>query len=169
MRARIVVLSVLTFALALPSLSAQASPKTVTQVRGSWIETGGACVPQGIEGTVLHLTCTGTAAAVGTWTGVWVEDVDLYLDLETDDVWGSAHETFTGRAADGTSGSLDVVERLRIDGTDSTLYGEGDIVGGTGDWVGSSGTYTAQGFNPAVGFGSYEARWVRPSTKRAHR
>ena len=170
MRKRIAtVLFLLTMAISLSAATADAAPKGVTNARGSWVETGGACTPQGVDGSVLHLTCTATATAVGTWVGVWVENADLYLDVNTEDVWGTADETFTGRASDGTIGSLHILEQVQIEGSDSSLSGQGRIVGGTGDWAGSSGTYTAIGFNPAVGFGAYEAKWIRPTTRHHRR
>lgn len=118
------------FAMAFPaSGSAHASGTQTTHERGSWIEIGGVCTPIGVDGTVAHVKCTGLASAQGTWTGLWVEDIDAFIDASTGSMHGTADEVFTGRASDGTTGSLHVLEEFQIDGS-SALSGQGVIVGG---------------------------------------
>lgn len=162
-----------------PQSGSTAGPTYVTHAAGGYVETGGPCgpadrpavpaVPPSTPLQPIHMWCTGTAVADGTWTGTWVEQVEGYLDPNTGSSVGTADETLTGLdPGDGTHGSLHVIEHFTVDGSTSTLTCTGTIVGGTGDWDGSSGTYACEGINVLPGHGGWRATWVRPGHPAAH-
>jgi len=140
-------------------------PTYTTAVSGDWYVTG--CAPTSVPSSPtfpMKLTGVCTGEATGSWTGLVVDhtravmDEDLTLRSQDD-----IH--LSGRAADGTCGSLHIRQTITVAGETSELKGVATIVGGTGDWVGSTGSYRTSGvLNAGVGLGTYSGVWRRPGT-----
>lgn len=135
--------------------------RRATEVNGEFVQLP-PVVTSG-DPTTGRFTAVGIATVTGDWTGYWYEQLDVTFDPITGDATGTVLQTFTGSAADGTSGSLVVLEYFTLDGSTHEIHGEGKILEGSGDWEGSRGHYTADGINVGAGYGTWSAHWVRPS------
>lgn len=172
--------SILTAAAVLTAGPAPAGAKATrtTPIRGGWF----AALPAVVTAVDAersadpeHTRITGSTRSVGVshWTGslttvnTYVMDVEFAFDAETGTTTGRGRvdEWSTGRAADGSVGSLHTIQTFDLY-ADNTLVFDIRIVGGTGDWTGSSGHMTATGYAGVLGaggHGGYSGRWARPA------
>jgi hypothetical protein len=140
----------------------------VTKVRGTWEQLVN-CVPTGYDPSNGHVHCIGSSEWHGSWEGSTTYDYDGSYDPLTGDSTGVTHETFTGRASDGTSGTLTVIDYSTLDGATGAFRADTDIISGTEGFAGSRGHAVFTGVdNPITqsGGGTYSGRWIRPSKGR---
>lgn len=146
-----------------PAAWGKQSPYRATRVSGSWYVTG--CALTGPPSQV-GFPYTAPARCLGevtdSWTGYYVDDEQSTVD-GTLSVRSRGVITLYGTAADGTCGSLRILTRTKVDGSNDALSGGATIVGGTGDWKGSRGSYRSTGqFDTVEGLGEYHGTWLRP-------
>jgi hypothetical protein len=160
------VIAVVAAGLAMPASRALADsdpPGTTTSVVGGGWATS-PCVFTSFDPSTGDVTCVGSSAWTGSWTGITHYDVTGNLDLVTGDFRGTLIETFTGMyVPDKSIGTLTFVESFSIDGTNFAINIETDIVNSSGDptFRCSTGHVTFDGFAPLVtGFGGYRGTWV---------
>lgn len=167
-RARRLFASILAAAAVVTAAAAPATAEGVrTTIRGGWF----AALPAII--TALDAENSSMrAVGVSHWTGslTTVNTYEMYVEFTTDPETGAfsgrgwVDEWLTGRAADGSVGSLHQIQTFEFY-TDSSVVFDIDIVGGTGDWAGSSGHATATGYAGVLAAGShggYSGEWIRP-------
>lgn len=110
-------------------------------------------------------TYTGLGSTLwqGTWTGVTHYTIGGTADLVTGAGSGTIDETFTGRSADGGTGTLHFTETYVLDASGSIII-DATIVGATGDFLGSRGQVVFTGTENGVveGSGRYRGSWQRP-------
>lgn len=138
---------------------AAAQNRSAIEVEGEFVSLGG--LPTGYDPATGTITAVAFSTASGDWNGSWYEQLEFMLDPQTSDATGTALQIFTGRASDGTAGSLSVLEHFTVDGATHVLHGEGQILGGSGDWEGSRGYYVADGTVSGIGPGTWSAHWIR--------
>jgi hypothetical protein len=99
----------------------------------------------------------------GTWNGVTDYTISGVANLVTGEGNGTIHETFNGRSADGTSGSLGFVETYVVDGSGHIRI-DARIVRSAGGFTGSRGEVTFVGTQDGVatGNGTFAGTWIRP-------
>ena len=130
-------------------------------VRGSWVSP--TCVFTDYDPVTGAFRCTSSTTWTGTWTGVTHVEGEGTFDVLTGSGSGTIKETFVGRAADGTTGTLQFTERWVADGPSLTIHIDARIVAGTGDWTGTSGQVAFDGtMASGSGFGGFVGSWTRP-------
>jgi hypothetical protein len=152
--------ALITLGAAVPSVAAQ--PGVTSPVSGTWTQLVN-CAITSYNLATKQATCVGSSVWTGTWTGVTHYSFHGSLDLLAGDAQGTVDETFSGRSADGGTGTLCFHEWLTLTGATSTLYIRAALLSGTGDFTGSTGNATFTGTdNVATGFGTYAGWWQRP-------
>ncbi|HEX2038401.1 MAG TPA: hypothetical protein VHF47_01580 [Acidimicrobiales bacterium] len=130
-------------------------------VRGGWVSP--TCVFTDYNPVTGAFRCTSSTTWTGTWTGATVVEGEGTFDVMTGSGSGTIEETFVGRAADGTTGTLQFTEAWVADGPSLTIHIDGRIVAGTGDWIGATGRVSFDGtMASGSGFGGYVGSWTRP-------
>jgi hypothetical protein len=153
------------FARALTVLGFCSSAQAATggPVNGNWIDPV-SCVPTGYNLSTGQANCDGVDEWDGTWNGLAYYHETVSFDLITGDASGTAQSTFVGRSSDGRKGTLQLFERLRLDGATGNLHVDGYVTGGSGDFAGARGFVQFDGkANPATGgTGTYAGWWAVP-------
>jgi hypothetical protein len=161
--------SILTAAAVLTTGPAPAGAKATrtTPIRGGWFS----ALPAVVTAVDAERSST-RSVGVSHWTGslttvnTYVMELEFAFDVETGTTTarGRVDEWSTGRAADGSVGSLHTIQTFDLYADNSVVF-DIRIVGGTGDWTGSSGHMTATGYAGVLGAGAhggYSGRWARP-------
>jgi hypothetical protein len=146
----------------LATCSASGATKRATPLRGTWQQIIN-CLPTSYNPLNEQVHCVGSSSWSGTWTGTTSYTFDGTANLLTGDSSGTVHEVFTGKASDGTTGTLTFVETERVIGATSKIHIEATIVGASGGFAGSTGTAAFDGTDTLLtGSGSYAGTWFRP-------
>jgi hypothetical protein len=157
-------------ALMWPSPAEAAPGRTTTTVGGGWIALV-SCAPTSFDPTTGKLTCIGSSAWDGAWTGVTHYTASAVLNLATGDIRGTIDEVFTGvYTVNDAMGTLSFHETFHIDGATNALQLTATIIGSSGDptFQCSQGRVTFDGFVPIVtGAGGYEGKWTHGCARKA--
>lgn len=138
-------------------------------IKGTWQQLIN-CAPTSFDAQSKQLTCIGKSLWSGTWSGTTAYTFQGTYDLVTGNSKGTIHEVFTGKASDGTSGTLTFIEHSTINGANNRMHIDAAIVAATGGFTGSTAHVTFDGTDNALtGSGTYTGVWYRPGSDDAGR
>lgn len=155
---KIVIVAIMVAATTVPAEAAS------TKVEGGWIGPV-PCLFTSIDPLTGQFSCQSSSSWDGALTGVTFYSGEGTLDLTTGDASGTIKETFHGVAtADGSTGTLELIEKFTLNGATNAIHIDARIVGGTGDFADSHGRLTFVGvqLSGVAGHGGYHGTWVRP-------